>query len=183
MFADSSPDLTEPTAAAKTASSMNLWGYLVRSSRYLLPYRQLAFVSVALILLITLVTLLTPWPIKIVIDNVLGDQPLPPWLASAVAWLGAGPYTLLIASAAAGFFIVLTSNVLTVVQNYVNTKLQESIVLDFRSQLFQHAQRLSFAYHDQRRTGRVIFRAPRGATSRCRRSRTRAARRDRADSS
>ena len=94
---------------------------------------------------------------KIVIDNVLQNHPLPPPLASAVAIFGSSRYALLIAAVAAGFLITLGSNALTVLSNYVNTKLHESIVLDFRSDLFQQAQRLSLAYHDERRTGNVIF--------------------------
>jgi ABC-type multidrug transport system fused ATPase/permease subunit len=95
--------------------------------------------------------------LKIVIDNVLQNHPLPPPLASAVAIFGSSRYALLIAAVAAGFLITLGSNALTVLSNYVNTKLHESIVLDFRSDLFQQAQRLSLAYHDERRTGNVIF--------------------------
>ena len=41
--------------------------------------------------------------------------------------------------------------------NYVNTKIDQSMVLDFRSDLFQHAQRLSLAFHDQRRSGMLIY--------------------------
>ena len=41
--------------------------------------------------------------------------------------------------------------------NYVDTRLHEHIVLDFRSDLFMRAQRLSLAYHDQKKTGQMIF--------------------------
>ena len=70
--------------------------------------------------------------LEIVIDNVLQNHPLPPPLASAVAIFGSSRYALLIAAVAAGFLITLGSNALTVLSNYVNTKLHESIVLDFR---------------------------------------------------
>ena len=41
--------------------------------------------------------------------------------------------------------------------NYVNTKLDQSMVLDLRSDLFQHAQRLSLAFHDSKRTGKLMY--------------------------
>ena len=40
---------------------------------------------------------------------------------------------------------------------YLKTKLEIAMTLDFRSDLFQQAQRLSMAYHDQRRSGMVIY--------------------------
>src|SRR5438094_1988321 len=53
--------------------------------------------------------------------------------------------------------VVLTENILAVWGNYVTTKLNQKMVLDFRSDLFQHAQRLSLAFHDQRRAGQLIY--------------------------
>ena len=41
--------------------------------------------------------------------------------------------------------IVFMDNLLGVLNNYVTTKLQQYMVLDFRSDLFDHAQRLSRA--------------------------------------
>src|SRR5204862_431873 len=57
--------------------------YLPRVLRYLRPHWRLAAVSVALIGLGAAVGLLVPWPLKILVDNVLQGQPLPPRLAWA----------------------------------------------------------------------------------------------------
>src|SRR5882757_10543812 len=49
--------------------------------RLIQPYRGwLAVVFIAM-LVETAMTLATPWPLKIVIDNVVGTRPLPEWLA------------------------------------------------------------------------------------------------------
>ena len=53
--------------------------------------------------------------------------------------------------------LVLVQNGLSVLDSYVNTKIDQSMVLDFRSDLFRHAQRLSLAFHDQRRSGMLIY--------------------------
>src|SRR4030095_358024 len=45
----------------------------------------------------------------------------------------------------------------TVLDHYVNTKIDQSMVLDFRSDLFQHAQSLSLSFHDRRRSGMLIY--------------------------
>lgn len=143
--------------APKGSEYRTLGRYLLRASRYLRPYRKLALVSGCLVVLSSLIGLLAPWPLQILVDSVLSDHPLPGVLASALAPIAANRSALLVSVVAAGFAITLMTNGLTVFDNYVNTKIHESIVLDFRSDLFQHAQRLSLAYHDQRRTGKMIF--------------------------
>lgn len=131
--------------------------YIPRALRYLRPYWRLAAISVALILLSSAAALLMPWPLKVLVDNVLEGHPLPPFLAGI---FGSGSdirFTLLVFAVLAGLAIALIDSGLTVLSNYVNTKMDQRMVLDFRSDLFQHAQRLSLSFHDQRRSGQLIF--------------------------
>jgi ABC-type multidrug transport system fused ATPase/permease subunit len=123
---------------------------------YLKPYWQLAIAVVVLIVLTGAVDLLTPWPLKILIDNALGKSPLPEWL-QAIVGIGIEQRRLLIFAVATGLIVALIHNGLSVLNSYVRTKLEQRIVLDFRSDLFQHAQRLSLAFHDQRRSGMLIY--------------------------
>lgn len=58
---------------------------------------------------------------------------------------------------AGGLFIAFFNNLMHVLENYVNTKLNLSMGLDFRSDLFRHSQRLSMAFHDRRRSGMLIY--------------------------
>jgi ABC-type multidrug transport system fused ATPase/permease subunit len=130
--------------------------YYRKAARYMRPYWPLAAVSVASTLGSTCVALLMPWPMKILVDSVLGNAPLP----GPVNWLGQiAPYKfeLLIAMVVAGFALVLASGTLDVVDNYASTKLNLAMELDFRSDMFQQAQRLSMAFHDQGRPGALIY--------------------------
>ncbi len=130
--------------------------YVVRVLRYVSPYWKLAVGSVVLTVVSSLAALLTPWPLKIVVDHVLQKDPLPPPL-HFLQPLAANPVALLIAAVVGGLVIALTVNCIHVVGNYVNTKIDQFITLDFRSKLFLHAQRMSLAYHDRRRSGMVIY--------------------------
>jgi ABC-type multidrug transport system fused ATPase/permease subunit len=131
--------------------------YFPRVLRYLRPYWRLAGVSAALIVLGGLIGLLLPWPLKVLVDNVLGTEPLPPALAGLLGPLaGHGP-ALLVVTVIAGFLLVVVQNALGVLDNYVNTRLDQGMVLDFRSDLFQHIQRLSLTHHDRRRSGMLIY--------------------------
>jgi ATP-binding cassette, subfamily B, bacterial len=130
--------------------------YLPRVLPYLWPYKRFAAGTVALTILSGLIGLLEPWSLQILIDNVLGGAPLPPWLAAVLGPLAKDRVLLLVITVTVGVAVVLLGNVITVLTEYMSTTLDQRMVLDFRGDMFQHAQRLSQAYHDQRRTGGFI---------------------------
>ena len=132
--------------------------YLPRVLRYLRPYWRLAAISGVVTILLALVSLAAPWPLKILIDHVLEPHPLPPALARALGPLGANLTTLMLLSVCAGLGITLIDNACNVLNNYLQTRLEQRMVLDFRSDLFQHVQRLSLTFHDSRRTGDFMAR-------------------------
>ena len=131
--------------------------YSRRAFRYLRPYWHLAMCSVFLIVLGSAVGLLAPWPLQILVDYVLQVKPLPPWLAGWIPAFAKDRQSFLILVVLSGLFITLVQNLITVIGNYANTRLEQSIVLDFRSELFQHAQRLSMSFHDRKRSGMIIY--------------------------
>ncbi|MDQ3951269.1 MAG: ABC transporter ATP-binding protein/permease [Gemmatimonadota bacterium] len=132
--------------------------YAAKILRYLQPYWRLAVVAVLLILLSSAVGLLGPWPLKILVDHALGGVPAPPWLAEPLGPLARDRVGLLVFAVLAGFGLTVVDNVLNVLGEYVTTRLDQRMVLDFRSDLFEHAQRLSLSFHDQRRTGDFMAR-------------------------
>jgi ATP-binding cassette subfamily B protein/subfamily B ATP-binding cassette protein MsbA len=131
--------------------------YFLRVLRYLKPYRRLAAVSVVLIFLGALAGLAMPWPLQILIDNVLDDKPLPELLAFCLGPLAESRVGLMLFAVVGGVVVTLLQSGLSVLDHYVNTRIDQSMVLDFRSDLFRHAERLSLSFHDQRRSGRLIY--------------------------
>lgn len=131
--------------------------YFLRVLRYVRPFRGLAALTAVLTLLVAGLGLLAPWPLKILFDSVLGSHPLPAPIEPLLAPLADDRLLLLVVVVAGGFLITLAENALSVWNSYAETKLEQGIILDFRSDLFRHAQRLSLAYHDQRRAGSLIF--------------------------
>jgi ATP-binding cassette subfamily B protein/subfamily B ATP-binding cassette protein MsbA len=123
----------------------------------LLPYWKLATLSFFLIVATGLTSLLAPWPLAILIDNVLGKLPLPPLLAWLLGPLGRSIPSLLGMVIVAVLVVALLESGFAVLENYVNTRLEQRMSLDFRGDMFQHAQRLSMAYHDQRQSGKLIY--------------------------
>jgi ATP-binding cassette subfamily B protein/subfamily B ATP-binding cassette protein MsbA len=124
---------------------------------YLWPYRKLAAGSVVLIVLSSLTSLLAPWPLQVLIDNVLGSEPVPAFLGFLLGPLGETRTGLLIFAVGGGVAVTLIHHGLGVCDNYVNTRIDLGMIMDFRSDMFRHAQRLSLAFHDQRRSGMLIY--------------------------
>ncbi|MGH9558946.1 MAG: ABC transporter ATP-binding protein [Bryobacteraceae bacterium] len=113
----------------------------------------------ALSLLSAPVALLTPLPLKIVIDNLIGSRPLSPLVATIVPHAARHSTALLLAFATA---LTVGATLLTYLQGSGTWLLQtyagEGMVLDFRAKLFARAQRLSLAYHDTRGTADSTYR-------------------------
>jgi ATP-binding cassette subfamily B protein len=119
----------------------------------LAPHAGLFAGAVAQVLAIGLLELAKPWPLKVVVDNVLGGRPL--------AWPGAaelGPYPLLLAACAALVAVYALLGVLAVTSNYVTIGVGQRMVNDFRSELYAHLQRLSLAFHSRREVGDLLYR-------------------------
>jgi ABC-type multidrug transport system fused ATPase/permease subunit len=117
----------------------------------------MAVLAVVVTILSSLVSLLAPWPLKIVVDNILGAQPWPMLLYRLSQSVGGGAGGLLIVVVFGTLAIAAMHNGLHVFQSYVTTSFAQRMILDFRSDMFQHAQRLSLAFHDQSRSGGLIY--------------------------
>jgi ATP-binding cassette subfamily B protein len=131
--------------------------YLPRVLRYLRPHWRAAAISLAATVVVSLFALLEPWPLKILFDSVLGSHPLPGPVVPLLGPLADDRALLLIVIVAAGFGLTLLGNALKVLNSYFETSVSQGMVLDFRSDLFRHAERLSLDYHDRTRGGALIY--------------------------
>jgi ATP-binding cassette, subfamily B, bacterial len=113
----------------------------------------------ALSLMSTPVALLTPLPLKIAVDSVLGDKPLPGFMQPLVPEfiVGSKEMVLILAIALVVIF-ALIGQLREICSLILTTYTGEKLVMDFRARLFRHAQRLSFSYHDWRGTADSTYR-------------------------
>src|SRR5690349_16034691 len=131
--------------------------YILRVLPYLRPHPFLATATAIVTVCDGLASLLTPGPLKFLFDTVLGSEPLPPLLAMLLGPFAEDRIALLIIFSAAGLGTALIDNGLSVLNAYARTALEQRMALDFRSDMFRHAQRLPLAYHDQSRGGGLIY--------------------------
>jgi len=110
-------------------------------------------------LLATPVLLLMPIPLKIVVDSVLGDHPLPGFLAGLVPTsVTSSPNSILWLAAILQVLVVVFAEVQTMASYALSTWTGERITLAFRTKLFRHVQRLSILLHDRRGTADSVYR-------------------------
>jgi ABC-type multidrug transport system fused ATPase/permease subunit len=121
------------------------------------PYRGLAICLVLVMFLSVLVALAVPWPMRYLIDSALGGQPLPGFLAAILPSQTESRATLLIVLVAATVLVAVLVSSLNVLSNYLSTKAELSMVLDTRSDLFQHLQQLQLAWHERQRFGLLMY--------------------------
>ncbi|MCI0628362.1 MAG: ABC transporter ATP-binding protein/permease [Acidobacteria bacterium] len=103
--------------------------------------------------------LLTPLPLKIVVDSVLGPHPLPvflDWLLPATV-VRSG-IAMLALAAGLLVIVVLLGQLQELADSLLRTSTGEKLVLDFRTQLFHHVQRLSLSYSDSKGTADSTYR-------------------------
>jgi ATP-binding cassette subfamily B protein len=136
-------------SSART-SAWGLWRVLPSAIPYLRPYRRLAVLSIGMTVLTALLSLALPWPLAIMIDTVAGDRTAPFGIANQTV--------LLFVAVVAGFLLTVLIHGLNVGNSFVDSKLEQNMILDLRSDLFAHCQRLSLAFHDARRTGELMSR-------------------------
>ncbi len=150
------------TGGGARAGDRLLWRRLLRQGR---PYAPHVALLLLLGLAATPLTLLQPYPLKIAIDSVIGDHPLPRFLEALVPDLLAGSKEGRLALAV----VLLVGTALLVRLQGLGTWLlttwtSQRMVLDFRARLFRHAQRVSLAYHDTKGTTdssyRILYDAP-----------------------
>jgi len=103
--------------------------------------------------------LLLAFPLKIAVDNVIDQQPLPHALQMLLpTWA----YHSRTANLGLAVGLLLVLSLLTNLQSFASWLLQtytgEKLVLDFRTQLFWHVQRMDLLFHDQRGSNEVAYR-------------------------
>lgn len=129
----------------KSGPGRSLWLRILRQSRRCWPH--LAGIA-ALSLLSMPLTLLYPLPLKIAVDSVLGQQPLPNFLVHFLPPMRPGPVAIGFAVALL-LVIALLANLQGLASWYLQTYTGEKLVWDFRAELLSHVQRLPLAFHDR----------------------------------
>jgi ATP-binding cassette, subfamily B, bacterial len=128
----------------------------LRILRYARPHwRGLALMGSASLLDVAL-NLAKPWPLKVLIDNVIGNHRTPHWLAQIPGADSRHGLLLWVVGTEVGLF--LASTLASMVSEFYSLKLGQQMTWSFAGDLFRHLQRLSLLFHTRRAVGDLIQR-------------------------
>jgi ATP-binding cassette subfamily B protein len=129
---------------------IGLYGEVIRRMR---PHFRTLLGVILAVGATSLIEVAKPWPLKIVIDNVLRGVPL------ATRWtVSLSSRQLLAAACLILVAIYLLLGLLNVINNYVTIAIGQRMVNELRAQMFDRLQRLSLAFHRRREVGDLMVR-------------------------
>jgi ABC-type multidrug transport system fused ATPase/permease subunit len=122
------------------------------------PYRRTLVIILIAMLLETAMSLATPWPLKIILDNVVGDHRMTPWLHRLIGPLLESGSRLRVAALAALAFVLISAlgAVASYIDNYYTESVGQWVAHDLRMRMYQHLQRLSLGYYSNHQTGNIL---------------------------
>ncbi len=123
------------------------------------PHRRQLWLGFGCILGESVADVLQPWPLKIVIDNVIGHKKSHGWLYKVITdTVGSDAHHILLLACAAVMAIALLDALFSYGDKYLTTSVGQWVTHDLRRNLYAHVQKLSLAYHDHSKTGDLISR-------------------------
>jgi ATP-binding cassette, subfamily B, bacterial len=130
---------------------------VLRIVQMLRPYSALLALAFAAMVVEGAANLLEPWPLKFVLDYVIGGKRAPPGITS---WMVAShsPLAVLNVMAAAVVLIALVGAVSSYIEKYLSTTVGKRVGHDLRHLLYHHTQRLSLSFYEHRQTGDMVVR-------------------------
>jgi ABC-type multidrug transport system fused ATPase/permease subunit len=122
------------------------------------PYRWNLAAILAAMLMQTAMSVAAPWPLKVILDNVVGVHHLPPRIAALLQpFLSEGnKMSIAVAAAIATIVIALLGAIASYVGNYYTTSVGQWVANDLRMRTYHHLQQLSLRYYSEHETGSLL---------------------------
>jgi len=123
------------------------------------PHLMILMVGLIAVIGEGVANLLEPWPLKIVLDNVLKSRQIHGWLNGFIlSRFDDNKLAILQFAAVAVLIIALIDAVCSYTEKYVTTSVGQWVMHDLRLRLYHRMQALSLSYHDHKQTGDLISR-------------------------
>src|ERR1700752_5343677 len=121
------------------------------------PYRRTIAIILAATLVSMVMSLAAPWPLKVILANVVARHPPQALIAWLFPMVGGTTKTHIAAAAGiATVAIAVVSGAAFYVASYSTERLGQCVGNDLRVRLYHHLQQLSLAYYDTTRVGTLL---------------------------
>src|SRR5882762_4806356 len=123
------------------------------------PHSKLLALGLLAVIGEAVTNLLEPWPLKIVLDNVLKSREIHGWLnALILSKVGTSSLAILKFAAVSVLVIAIVGAICSYTEKYITTSVGQWVMHDLRRTVYHRIQRLSLSYHDNKQTGDLISR-------------------------
>ena len=123
------------------------------------PHRRQLFLGLLAVIGETAADLLQPWPLKVVLDFVLRSKPVNDTVGKWLISTFHGDRLVILKFAALSLLVIAAVGAFcSYAEKLLTTSVGQWVMHDLRRTLYSHIQRLSLAYHDNKRTGDLISR-------------------------
>jgi ATP-binding cassette, subfamily B, bacterial len=113
-------------------------------------------VAIACTLIVSVADLLRPWPLKLIVDNILLGKTLPHSLRSFEHFFTGQKVLTTIAVASVLIVLSAVKGFSVYAQTSITSRIGYRIAHALRRELFSHLQRLSLAFHKRSRSGELL---------------------------
>jgi ABC-type multidrug transport system fused ATPase/permease subunit len=122
------------------------------------PYRSTLVIIFFAMLVETAMSLAAPWPLKIILDSVVGDHKLAPWIHRLIGPLLEGGARVHVAAVVACAFVLiaLIQAIASYIDSYYTESVGQWVAHDLRMRMYHHLQRLSLGYYSTHETGTLL---------------------------
>jgi ABC-type multidrug transport system fused ATPase/permease subunit len=122
------------------------------------PYRGTLSIILLAMFVETATSLAAPWPLKVILDNVIGNHKPEPWLRFFMGSSIEHSSKMHFAGAAALAFVVISvlGALATYIDNYYTESVGQYVAHDLRMRMYHHLQRLSLGYYNTHQTGTIL---------------------------
>jgi subfamily B ATP-binding cassette protein MsbA len=122
------------------------------------PYRSRLAIILLAMFIETAMSLASPWPLKIILDNVVGNRKLEPWIRFFLGSNIEHSSKLYFAGVAALVFVVIAvlGAAASYIDNYYTESVGQYVAHDLRMRMYHHLQRLSLGYYTSHQTGTIL---------------------------
>src|ERR1700751_4248518 len=129
-FPEPNPDLNASHTIASKGLAKLIWA-MVR------PYKRWLLIIFLAMLIETCMSLATPWPVKIIIDNVIGHHKLPAWLS----WMNdvfksENKIQFAAVAAISVIFLAVIGSVASYIDNYFTESVAQYVSNDLRRRIY-----------------------------------------------
>ena len=133
---------------------------VARLLRYGRPYRARWAGIVLLTFAASALALAAPWPMKVLVDHVLGSLPMPAWMSRLASFVSEGYRAGMMIAwvVCAGLMLFLLGSLLDALLNVAWVRAGQQMSYDLAQDLFARVQRRSLAFHTRNQVGELMTR-------------------------